>query len=81
MSYDPWWSGGTGQYGGTMKKFAEYIPVRFRQVIYTVLGSIVALEAIFDVIPAGAEAKILQALVVLGFGVALGNTTTSTEEA
>jgi hypothetical protein len=31
---------------------------------------------VFDVIPAGWESKIIAALVVLGFGVAVGNVST-----
>ena len=43
------------------------------RVIYSILGMAVGLEAIFDVLPAVVENKILAALVVLGFGVAVGN--------
>ena len=57
-----------------MFNLAQSIPVRYRQAIYTVIGTAVALEAIFDVFPDIWEGKVLQALAVLGFGVALGNT-------
>ena len=56
-----------------MKNLAQSIPAKIRTVIYSILGMAVGLEAIFDVLPAVAENKILAALVVLGFGVAVGN--------
>ena len=55
---------------------AQSIPVKIRRVIYSVLATAVGLEAVFDVIDDGWEAKILAALVVLGFGMALPNTPT-----
>ena len=57
-----------------MKNLAQSIPVRWRQAIYSVLGTLVALEAIFDLVDDNWEGKILSALAVLGFGVAFGNT-------
>jgi hypothetical protein len=54
---------------------AEYIPAKVRKVIYSVLGTAVGLEAIFDIVPDVLEGKLLAALVVLGFGLALKNTT------
>ena len=57
-----------------MKNLAQSIPLRWRQGIYTVLASLVALEAIFDTVDDRWESKILSAFVVLGFGTALGNT-------
>ena len=59
-----------------MNTLAQSIPPRIRQIIYSVLAIIVALEAIFDLVPAGWENKILSALTVLGFGVAFGNVST-----
>jgi hypothetical protein len=56
-----------------MKNLAQAIPDRIRQVIYSILGTAVGIEAIFDVIPAGVETKILAVLVVLGFGTAALN--------
>jgi hypothetical protein len=56
-----------------MKNLAQAIPAKIRTVIYSILGMAVGLEAIFDVLPAVVENKILAALVVLGFGVAVGN--------
>ena len=57
-----------------MKNLAQSIPVRFRTAIYSVLATLVGLEAIFDIVPDVWEGKVLQALVVLGFGMAVGNT-------
>ena len=60
-----------------MKNLAQSIPARYRQAVYSVLGTAVALETIFDVIEAGWESKILATLVVLGFGTAVLNVTPS----
>lgn len=57
-----------------IKKIAQYIPLKIRRVIYSVIGAAVGLEAIFDWVDPGTESKFLQAIIVLGFGVALGNT-------
>ena len=56
-----------------MKNLAQMIPAKYRTAIYSVLGTLVGLEAIFDLIPAGWESKILATLVVLGFGTAALN--------
>jgi hypothetical protein len=56
-----------------MKNLAQSIPAAWRSAIYSILGTLVGLEAIFDVVPDVIEGKILSALVVLGFGVAVGN--------
>lgn len=53
---------------------ADIIPAKARKVVYTVLGTLVAVEAIVDVVPASVEAKTLAVLVVCGFTVAAGNT-------
>ncbi len=56
-----------------MRTLAQAIPAKFRTAVYSILGTLVGLEAIFDVVPAGWESKILAALVVLGFGTAALN--------
>ena len=56
-----------------MKNLAQSIPSKWRTAIYSTLATLVGLEAVFDLIPAGIESKILAALVVLGFGVAVGH--------
>ena len=52
---------------------AQAIPAKIRTVIYSILGMAVGIEAIVDVVPADVENKTLAILVVLGFGVAVGN--------
>lgn len=56
-----------------MKNLAQSIPAKVRTAIYSVLGTLVGLEAIFDVVPDVLEGKLLKALTVLGFGVAVAN--------
>lgn len=57
-----------------MKKLAEYIPAPVRGVVYAVLGTATLLETIWDVVPEPIEGKVLQTLTVLGFGLALSQT-------
>ena len=57
-----------------MKNLAQSIPLRYRQAVYSVLATVVGIEAIFDIVPDALEGKLLSALVVLGFGTALANT-------
>lgn len=64
----------------TPVSLAQAIPTKVRKVIYSLLATAVGLEAIFDVIDDGWEAKILAALVVLGFGIAVPNTPTPPAE-
>lgn len=54
-------------------KIAQLIPAKARAVVYSVIGAAVGLEAIFNVVPDVFEGKVLSALVVLGFGVAVSN--------
>jgi hypothetical protein len=58
----------------TPVSLAQAIPVKVRRAVYSVLATAVGLEAVFDVVPDVWEGKILSALVVLGFGTALSNT-------
>jgi ABC-type phosphate transport system permease subunit len=60
-----------------MRNLAQSIPAKYRTAIYSILATAVGLEAIFDVVEAGWENKIMAALVVLGFGVAVGNVQSS----
>ena len=55
-------------------KIADFLPANVRKAIYSVLGTAVALEAIFGVIPDLLEGKLLKALTVLGFGLAVSKT-------
>ena len=59
---------------------ATRIPVKIRQTIYTVLAALIAVEAVWDVVPPVLEGKVLATLSVLGFGVALGNTVSTSKE-
>lgn len=52
----------------------DLIPARYRRAIYTALSAAYALELIFDVVPEGTQTKLIQALAVLGFTLAAGNT-------
>ena len=53
---------------------AQAIPLKIRQVVYSILATLVGLEIVFDIIDPEAQEKLMGALVVLGFGVALSNT-------
>jgi hypothetical protein len=59
-----------------IRTLAQSVPPKWRTAIYSTLATLVGLEAVFDIIPAGWESKIIAALVVLGFGVAVGNVST-----
>jgi hypothetical protein len=52
----------------------DIVPARYRKAIYTALSAAYALELIFDVVPEGTQTKLIQALAVLGFTLAAGNT-------
>jgi hypothetical protein len=56
-----------------MTTLAQAIPARYRRAAYSVLATLVGLEAIFDVVPDVLEGKLLAALTVFGFGVAFSN--------
>ena len=53
---------------------ASFIPAKYRQIIYAALGLLVAVEAVWDFLPAVLEGKWLATLAALGFGMAAGNT-------
>ena len=61
-----------------MKTLAQAIPAKFRTAIYSALGTLIGLEAIFDVVPSPLDGKIIAALAVLGFGTAALNVTPAT---
>jgi hypothetical protein len=58
----------------TIKNVAGLIPTKIRAALYTLLGAAVALELVWDLVPSPLEGKLLSSLTVLGFGVALANT-------
>jgi hypothetical protein len=53
---------------------AGLIPATARRVVYSVLGAAIALEAIWDIVPAPIEGKVLATLSALGFGLAVTQT-------
>jgi hypothetical protein len=55
-------------------KIADLLPPWARRVIYVTLGTATALEAIWDLVPAVLEGKVLLSLTVLGFGLATSQT-------
>ena len=52
----------------------DLIPAKYRKVIYSVLGFAFALEAAFDLVPQGAQDRIVAVLALAGFTLAAGNT-------
>lgn len=56
-------------------KLADLLPAAVRRAIYVLLGAAVGVEAIWDVVPDQLEGKALATAVVLGFGLAVSNTT------
>lgn len=52
----------------------DFIPARWRRVVYVVLSTALALEAVWDLVPDGTESRLLATLAALGFGLAAGNT-------
>ena len=53
---------------------ADWLPPTVRLWVYRILSTAFALELIFDVVPAGAQTKLVEAAAVLGFALAAGNT-------
>ena len=56
------------------KTIADYLPANARAGIYSALGLLVALEAVWDFMPDVIEGKLLKTLTVLGFGLAVSQT-------
>ena len=54
--------------------FADWLPAPVRLWAYRVLSTLFALELVFDLLPDVAQGKVLEALAVLGFGLAASNT-------
>ena len=57
-----------------MKKIASYLPEKWRGAVYSVLGTVTALELIWGFMPTDYSLKMLGTLNVLGFGMAALNT-------
>jgi hypothetical protein len=56
-----------------MNVIADLIPATARRIVYLALGTVVGLEAVWDVVPDVLEGKVLATLTVLGFGLAAAN--------
>lgn len=63
----------------TPVNLAQSLPVKVRQAIYSVLATAIGLELVFDIVPDVWQGKVLAALAVLGFGVAVSNTSTKVD--
>lgn len=50
------------------------IPAKYRKIIYAVFASAMAVEAVLDLVPQGAQDRILAVAVALGFSMATANT-------
>lgn len=57
-----------------MQRLGDYLPPKLRAAIYAILGTAVALEAVWDIVPEPLEGKVLATLTVLGFGLAVTQT-------
>lgn len=55
---------------------ADLLPPRARKAVYTVLATLLAVEAIWNVVPDGYEGRIVATLAALGFVLARSNTPT-----
>lgn len=52
---------------------ADLLAPQVRRVVYTVLGCVLALEAIWNIVPDGIESRLVATLGALGFVLARGN--------
>ena len=64
-----------------IRTLAQAIPPKWRTVIYSTIATLVAVETALDgfdygLIPERPQSALLAVLVVLGFGVAVGNVST-----
>lgn len=46
---------------------AKLLPPKVRQAIYVLLGTALALEAVWDLVPAGTESRLVATAAALGF--------------
>ena len=58
-----------------LNNIAGYLPPKIRATVYTVLATLILLEAVWDLLPQPFEGKVLASLSVLGFGMAAINAT------
>ena len=59
---------------------ADLLPARVRRAVYRVLAALLAVEAVWNVVPDGTESRIVATLAALGFVLAAGNTIPKEEE-
>lgn len=59
---------------GAAQTIAGWLPQKVRAATYTVLGTAILLEAVWDLVPELLEGKILKTFSILGFGMAALNT-------
>ncbi len=59
---------------------ADLLPARVRRVVYRTLAALLAVEAVWNVVPDGTESRIVATLAALGFVLAAGNTIPKEEE-
>jgi len=57
-----------------MKTIAEFIPSKFRGVIYSLIGSYMALDLIWNLTPDAYDGRVTATLGALGFALAALNT-------
>jgi len=58
---------------------ADALPAAVRKGVYAALGTVIALEAVWDVIPEGVEGRLLASLPALGFILAISKTKDTAE--
>ncbi|QQS25141.1 MAG: hypothetical protein IPM43_01750 [Actinomycetota bacterium] len=56
---------------------ADLLPAKVRYYVYLTLTTLLGLELVFDVLDSGVQQKIIEAMAVLGFILAAGNTNRS----
>ncbi len=59
---------------------ADLLPAKVRRAVYRVLAALLAVEAVWNVVPDGTESRIVATLAALGFVLAAGNTIPQEEE-
>jgi hypothetical protein len=59
---------------------ANLLPPKVRRAIYIGMTTALALEIVWDIIPADFEGRLLQSAAALGFVLAASNTNTNTPE-
>jgi hypothetical protein len=58
-----------------LNNIAAFLPPKIRATVYTVLATLILLEAVWDLLPQPFEGRLLASLSILGFGMAAVNAT------